>query len=383
MTELPIPQEPHHLAQVLALTKFGQQCQQDFEAARREVCQAFGLAGDQTDDPIVYAMLLLNAQRLEEARQLLLEQALATPEKFPSIYALLACVFKYFNAGMTIDQLAGFAIEPMLQLYQANPASPTIQLGLLDMLLYLGLPDECSQVLAQSDAVMFAQEAAELAALRDRIAGQQDRCRLSVVMLTCRRPALLRHTLQILQQALQETDVEIIVGINDDLPETRAVLQQAGIEHTIESPGNIGWELYKQVFAEARGEFIIELDDDIAELPAGFDQQIIACLQQRADLGLVGHWPVGFVDAQDGRAIEPAPSYHVREEVAGLPFGIGPVAGVCAGMRRRDFLAINGFARASLGRMSGEEPQLIRKLALHGKYSGVIFDQGLRVYQDH
>jgi hypothetical protein len=51
-------------------------------------------------------------------------------------------------------------------------------------------------------------------------------------------------------------------------------------------------------------------------------------------------------------------------------------------MRRRDYLMINGLSRATLSRHSGEEPQLIRKLALYGRQSGVIFDQGLLVNVD-
>lgn len=382
MLELPVPEHNHHLTQVLALLAFGAQSKADYPAARAAVCQAFGLAGDQSDDPILYAMLLLNAGRLEEARSVLQEVALAVPAKIPSIYAVFACVFKYFNAGLPIDALAGFAIEPMLQLYQTYPTLPTVQLAMFDMLLYLGLPDECEQLLSQVDGRAFQQEADELATLRARIAQQENACRLSIVLITYQRPELLRHTLRSLRAALHETDVEIVVGVNDDWPQTLQVLQEAEVDVVLSNPSNTGIEFYKQVFATARGEYLLEIDDDVEHFPPGFDRQIVQCLQQRADLGLVGHWPSGFVDARDGSPLPPAPANHVRETVAALPFGFGPVPGCCAGMRRRDYLAINGFARATLGHQSGEEPQLIRKLAVHGMFSGVIFDQGLRCYQN-
>jgi hypothetical protein len=380
--ELPVPPDNHHLDCVLALTAFARQQAEDPSAARACVNRAFGLGDGLNDDLVRYAMLLLSAGRLQEARQLLLQVGLGDPDKFGAIYRILAAVFKYFNAGLPIDELAGFAIEPMLQIYRTYPQSPAVQAAMLDMLLYLGLPDECEQVLAQVDPNRFIQERSELSAYRERLAGYRDACRLSVVLITYRRPAMLRHTLQTLRATLAETDVEVIVGVNDDLAETRQVLQQERVDRLLVNTGNTGIEFYKQIFAAARGEFLLEIDDDIGALPAGFDRQITDCLVARPDLGLVGHWPVGFIDATNGAAVPPVTAAHVRDTVAGLPFGYGPVAGVCAGLRRRDFLAVNGFARATLSHVSGEEPQLIRKLALHGKLSGVIFDQGLQVYQN-
>ncbi|TDR78445.1 glycosyltransferase family 2 protein [Paludibacterium purpuratum] len=382
MNELPTPPGNHQLEHVLALTEYARRHGEDPLAARAAVCRVFGLDGDLNDELLLYAMLLLSAQRLPQAREVLTQVALGDPSKIAAVYAILASVFKYFNAGLPIAELAGFAIDPMLQIYQAHPQDPAAVAAMLDMLLYLGLPKECDQVLAQSGSPRYAAEAAELAAYRWRLEHYRDECRLSVVLLTYRRPALLRHTLRALRAALVETDVEVIVGVNDDLLETRQVLQEEPVDRVLFGAGNIGIEFYKQVFAEARGEFIIEIDDDIVGFPAGFDRQLIDCLNARPDLGLVGHWPIGFVDAQNGASIEPAPSFHVKDLVAGLPFGFGPVAGACAGLRRHDFLAINGFARGTLSHVSGEEPQMIRKLALHGKLSGVIFDQGLQVYQN-
>jgi hypothetical protein len=378
MRDYPLPNECHHLTQVLALGAYAESYRGNPLAAKAAVCAAFGLSGDLNDDLLLCALLLLSSGRFDEGRQLLLQVGLACPDKIPAVYAAAASVFKYFNAGMPIGQLAEFGVELLLPLYQAHPQRIEVQRALLDMLLYFGRADDVELILSQSDTRLLATEVEELRLYRERLQ-VPSHCKLSVALISYQRPAMLRHTLAILRAALVTTDYEIIIGVNDDWPETRQVVADAGINQVVFSESNIGINLYQQVFSLAQGEYLLEIDDDVAAFPPGFDQQIINCLEANPDLGLVGHWPVGFVDVENGQKLPAAEAAHERGEVAQLPFGYGPVAGVCAGMRRKDYLMINGLSRATLSRHSGEEPQLIRKLALYGKRSGVIFEQGLLV----
>lgn len=383
MRDYPILNERHHLTQVLALGAYAEDHRSQPEEAKAAVCAAFGLPGDLNDELLLGAMLLLSCGRFDEAKQLLLQVGLSCPEKIPAVYAIAAAVFKYFNAGMPIRALAEFGIDLMLQLYQARPQHLATQRALLDLLLYFGCADDAEHILAQADATQLSVELQELREYRSRLSGYQPRYKLSVVLITYQRPDLLRHTLQILRSSLAETDVEIIVGVNDDWPATRQVVEQARVDKVLYNESNTGINLYQQVFALAEGEYLLEIDDDVAAFPPGFDRQIMQCLQARPDLGLVGHWPVGFIDLATSNRHGAVEAAHTCCEVAHLPFGIGPVAGVCAGMRRKDYLLINGLSRATLSRHSGEEPQLIRKMSLYGKLSGVIFDQGLLVnYND-
>lgn len=381
MRDHPNPAVSHHLEHALAIRAYGETFSTG-EAARQRALEAFGLSGDAQDELLLCALLLLCAGRLPEARELLVQVGQSSPDKLVPVCQVLAAVFKYFNAGLGIRELAEYGMEPMLAFYQAQPMHAGLRHALLDLLLYFGCADDAAVVLSQGGSEGFGEEVLELAHYRARQLTATERCRLSVIMLTWQRPALLRQTLAALRAALAETDVEIIVGVNDDWPETRAVLEAAGIDKVIYSPRNVGLELYKPLFDQAEGRYLIEIDDDVQAFPAGFDRQIIDCLEARPDLGLVGHWPAGFIDVASGAASPPAEALHQRDTVAGLPFGYGPVAGVCAGLRRSDYLLINGFSRAALTHQSGEEPQLIRKLAVHGRLSGVIFDQGLRVYHN-
>lgn len=381
MIDHPLADEAHHLPQALALSAYAAACAVDPTAGKTEVLAAFGLQGadrgDLNDELLFGAIRLLACGRFEESKALLLRVGLAAPEKIPAVYAITATVFKYFNAGMPIGQLVQFGIDLTLQLYQRHPHDGAARHALLDVLLYLGAANDAERILGQTGSAGFEQEAAELQAYRRRMAQDQSACRLSLVLVTYERPQMLRHTLACARAALAESAYEIVIGVNDANPQTRQVIEDAGISKVIYNTSNTSINLYKQVFALAQGEYIIEIDDDLHALPHGFDRQIIACLQARPDLGLVGHWPSGFVSARSGQRLPQGASNHERCEVAGLPFGIGQVWGMCAGLRRKDFLMINGFARATLSKHSGEEPQLIRKLAVYGRLSGVIFDQGL------
>jgi hypothetical protein len=376
-----IAQENHHLNQVLAISTYADACREDPELGKAAVCRAFGLqgglSGELNDELLLCAIRYLVTGKFAEGKQLLMEIGLSSPDKIDAVYAVAASVFKYFNAGMNIRQLAEFGIDLTLGLYQRYPERIEAQKALLDMLLYLGAANDVERILGQTGLEHMQQEAEELQAYRQRMAQYSDRCKLSVVLITYQRPEMLRHTLNCLVAALAESDYEIVIGVNDDWPQTRQVIQDFGISKVIYSEHNVSINLYKQVFNLAEGEYLIEIDDDLHVVPPGFDRQIMACLQLRPDLGLVGHSPCGFISARDGRRIAPPVSQHERCEVAGLPFGIGQVWGMCAGLRRKDFLMINGFSRATLSKHSGEEPQLIRKLAVYGHVSGVIFDQGL------
>jgi hypothetical protein len=383
MRDYPLENAGHQLTEVLAMQTYAATYAQAPQEAKERACQVFGLPGDLHDELLLGSMLLLQAGRFTEGRLLLLKVGLACPQKIDAVYRIAASVFKYFNAGMPIRDLAEFGVDLMLQLYQAHPGLLAAQRALLDLLLYFGCADDADRVLGQVDPGPLLAEREELARYRLKQQSFVERCKLSIALITYQRPQLLRHTLTALRQAMRETDFEIVIGVNDDWQETREIVEAAGIAKVIYNRSNTGINLYQQLFDLAEGRYLLEIDDDVAAFPPGFDLQIMACLEARPDLGLVGHWPVGFVDAHSGQRLGPAEALHARCEVAGLPFGLGPVAGVCAGMRRCDYLMINGLSRATLSRYSGEEPQLIRKLALYGRQSGVIFDQGLLVYVDH
>lgn len=380
MIDHPIPDEGFQLDSLLLLQRFIEQAGADPVGASAAVRQAFGLPDTLGGIRVFKAFLLIVQSKLGEARGLLEQAGVEDPAMIWPAYRLLALVFKYFNIGLPFQDLPQFGIDPVLAFYRAHPHHPDAQRALLDMLLYFGRGDSLAQILPQVDARHCGAEIAAYHDYRHRLEHYHERCTLSIVLLTWQRPQHLRHTLARLREALWCDDVEIVVGVNDDWPETRAVLAEAGVDRVLVNPaGNTGIHFYRELFLQAGGRYLIETDDDIAVFPQHFDRDIIAALEADPSLGVVGHWPSRYHHLPSGSLQPEVPRVHHLHTVLGKPFGAGPVSGACAGMRRHDFLTHNGFDRVTLSKHSGEEMQLARKMALYGKYTGVFFDQGLEV----
>jgi glycosyltransferase involved in cell wall biosynthesis len=110
--------------------------------------------------------------------------------------------------------------------------------------------------------------------------------RISVVVPTNNRPALLREALASIRAAeAEDLQIEIFVGDNGDNPETAAVAAAFNARHlATRAPGPSGG---RNVCLEAaRGEYIAFLDDDDVWLP-GHLRPHLALLDARPDLDAV------------------------------------------------------------------------------------------------
>ncbi len=379
MINHPVPDEPFQLDVLRALYDYLARVGSDPAGANQIVRKALGAPHGESGDQLLMAFQLVTLQRLDEAAALLLQLGLKDPALIPPVYQVLAMVFKYLTTGQPLPTLAMYGMNPVVAFYRQYPGHPAAQRALVDLLLYFGRVDSLTNVLANVDPRAFSAEIGDYQQCRHRLASYQDRCQLSIVLITWQRPEHLRHTLQQLRESLWSTDVEIVIGVNDDWEATREVIREAGISKAVFNTSNTGINFYRDVFPLAEGRFLIEIDDDIAAFPPHFDKAVIEALESDPELGLVGHWPERYHLLATGEQQAGLAPMHQMQERFGMPFGIGPVSGACAGMRRQDFLQINGFSRATLSAMSGEEMQLIRKLSVHGKVSGVFFNQGLEV----
>ena len=75
-----------------------------------------------------------------------------------------------------------------------------------------------------------------------------------------------------------ELPIELIVMDNASTDDTKAVLekysQKANVRIVLNQK-NLRLNAYKPLFGMARGEYIVDIDDDIIEFPAGFDKSIV------------------------------------------------------------------------------------------------------------
>lgn len=380
MTVTPIPDEDFQLDYLLLMQRFIKRFQHDPQGALAQVRAVLGETGSAAGQRLLQGFLLLTQLKPAEARPLLLQAGLADPGKIRVAYGLIAMVYKYFNTGLPFAELAQYGMASAVGFYRQFPDHPDAQRALLDLLLYFGRADSIGQMLPGLVPGHFDAELAEYRTYCQRLDDYRDRYPLSIVLLTRRRPDALRDTLASLRRALWCDDVEIIAGVNDDWPETRSTLAEAGVDREVVNPaGNTSIHFYRDLFPQAQGKYLIEISDAIMAFPPAFDRDIIQALEQDESLGAVGHWPVRYHHVPDGRVTPALPSVHFPHEKLGKPFGAGPVSGACVGLRRHDFLQFNGFGRATLSSESSETMQLSRKLSVYGKYTGVFFDQGLEV----
>jgi hypothetical protein len=379
MIDCSAPSEDFQLDCLLLLQRFIERVGSDPTGAGLMAREALGLPDTMTGMSVYKAFLLIVQSRLDEARPLLEQAGVQDPSMIWPAYRLLALVFKYFNTGLPFHELPQYGMGPVVAFYRAHPNHPDAHRALIDLLLYFGSVESLTNILPTVDPACFAADIDEYHAYLHRLDAYHDSCTLSIVLVTGQQPSALRHTLAGLREALWCDDVEIVAGVNDDWPQTRAVLAEAGVDRVVVNPaGNTGIDFYQALFPLAGGRYLLQIGDSIQAFPLHFDRDLIDALESDPALGAVGHWPARYHLSGGGH--QPAlPPMHQMQSLLDRPFGVGPVSGTCTGMRRHDFLTINGFGRATLSRQTGTEMQLARKLALRGQHTGVFFDRGLEV----
>lgn len=93
---------------------------------------------------------------------------------------------------------------------------------------------------------------------------------LSVLILTHNRPKLFRRCIESVLRSLPNYDVEILVN-NDSADIVEVYDDRINITYTYTQSHDIS-DLYGQLFAAARGEFVFFLEDDDYVLPCFFDE---------------------------------------------------------------------------------------------------------------
>ncbi len=377
MTESILPADPFQLDLLRVTHAYFDRVVNDPEGANESVREVLGLDHSPSSDLVLIAFQKILCSQFREAGQILLDLGISQPAMIGAIYKLLALVFKYLIAGAPISDLAAFGMNHAVSFYYMHPKSLEAQFAILDMLLYFGRAESLGKMIGQVDQERFIEEIAEYQAYLQRQNSYEDRHEVSFVMLAGTDPALLRHTLSVLSHSAWSQSSEVVLGLSEESLEMRLVASEFGVRKI--HSGTPGWGLnqYADIYGMADGKYVIQISNAIESLPLHFDRTLMDALDNDEALGLVGHWPERVHLLKSGTMKPALERMHNEQPRSDKPFGLGPVSGACSAIRRKDFLAINGFARATLSPMSREEIQLIRKLSVYGKVSGVFFDQGL------
>jgi glycosyltransferase involved in cell wall biosynthesis len=133
---------------------------------------------------------------------------------------------------------------------------------------------------------------------------------------------------------------EIIVMDNGSTDETPAVLERFRsnpMVRILRRPKNEGLEAYKRLFAEAKGELMSTVDDDVLEFPVGLDRIFADYLSTYTDYGYLA---LNVVQDEHTNGAKFGAERYTEDVRDGKVVEYGPAGGWCACFRRRDYRRI-------------------------------------------
>lgn len=201
--------------------------------------------------------------------------------------------------------------------------------------------------------------------------------RFSFVLLTWNRYRFLESCLDALLRGIaDQNECEVLVLDNGSTDRTREVLAHYGEDSPVRAilrDRNYGLNAYKELFAEAKGDYIVTVDDDVLEFPANVDRIFAEYMEAFPDYGYLA---LNVIQNEFTNGAKPGPEVYTDETRNGKTIQRGPAGGWCSCFRRSDYRKIRlrvrmfpfSMKRPEDGFISGN---LRRKLHLE---SGVIKD---------
>ncbi len=364
----PFDPAPDLLPDAEAVNDFMSQGMARFEA----LAANFGLVDDPEGALQLGIALQAYAKGDADLAALTLKTFAASESHLPALSRVFEVLYKAINSASLVDSThwAQLAVE----LYGEQPQAAEAQRLILEFFTYFGLWDNALSVHALLSADHFEPWRRHLMLGRARAEGYQPKHRFSFVLLTWNRADLLDRCLAEIRAKAGSEDYEIIVGVNASSDHTAQVLEKHGIERVFWNTRNDSIDYYRTLFDAAQGNTIIEIDDNIVELPRDFDLLLERHLTVFPECGYIGFQPThldsttGTRTRMDGAADA---NYQVLQR-DGLTLHVGPTWGCCAAISKRDWLDIGGFYGLRMSKTLGEEPQITRKLRLRGRGAALL-----------
>ena len=205
--------------------------------------------------------------------------------------------------------------------------------------------------------------------------------RTSFVILTWNRGAMLPVCLEALYRSINDKkQSEIIIFNNastDNTPSILAAFKEKYQDNitirVVNNATNLGLNAYKQLMPMAKGDYIIEVDDDVLEFPDAVDDVFVKYLNTFKKFGFLC---LDVVKNEHTNGAKPPEDQYHDFSVDGLTVQIGPTGGWCAGFRKKDYRIISFIFEkfTKLGFNNGEDAVISRYFRRLGKKSGVIKD---------
>jgi glycosyltransferase involved in cell wall biosynthesis len=161
--------------------------------------------------------------------------------------------------------------------------------------------------------------------------------KVSFLILTWNRHTFLAMCLERLIASIADTAVCEIVVMNNGSTDATAQVLQKPMVRILTRPKNEGLEAYKKLFAAARGELMVTVDDDVLEFPAAVDRIFIEYMQTYKEYGYLA---LNVVQNEFTNGAKPAHEFYTEVVRGEKVVEDGPSGGWCACFRRRDFRRI-------------------------------------------
>lgn len=206
---------------------------------------------------------------------------------------------------------------------------------------------------------------------------------ISVVVVTYNRLHLLRRCVDDVLGRVSGQTREIVIWNNGSDDGTRAYLD--GLHEPrlqiVHHPENIGTNAYAPAFGLTTQEYLVELDDDVIEAPARWDERLLDAFSR---IPQIGYLSANLVDDPNDSAsrymtyLREERGAYTRREVDGVSILEGPTGGGCTMTSRELYERVGGFRQHETLTFWHEDADYVRRVHRLGYGSGVL--EGLRVW---
>jgi len=171
---------------------------------------------------------------------------------------------------------------------------------------------------------------------------------ISIVIITHNRVHLLSRCVDDVLRRASEKTREVVIWNNASNDGTKDYLDALDDLRfrVVHHPENVGVNAYARAFALASQPYLIELDDDIIEAPARWDEQLLEAFLR---IPRMGYLSASLADdprdsqAQYLKYLREERNAYVRREIAGVTILEGPTGGGCTITSRELYDRIGGF----------------------------------------
>ena len=204
---------------------------------------------------------------------------------------------------------------------------------------------------------------------------------IAIVVLTHDRLHLARKCYENVLARTSPATVEIVIWDNasgDGTGEWLESLDDSRL-HVVRSRKNVGQNGYAQAVKLTSAPFIIEIDDDVTDAPAGWDQVLLDAFRRLPDIGfLAADLEDDPNDVASHIRHHVRPHHYIPLERNGVNLLQGPVGGGCAMTSRRVYDRVGGFPQQRRKTFFLEDAAYVRRVHDCGYTSAVLRD--LRVH---